>query len=186
MNPVVPTTADAMGGRIVVDINNVSIPDFMLGEVTLNLEEGTRTSTRLSGTINKPSGVFDTSEVTIVFYPNQWQDLAHFFPELYNAPSGSQNFGNIILNGGTCSTKVPVKLNLHQFCEGTDDRDIYFPAVLARITIDSTFNDTDDLAVTITMLAQPSTAGLARFGTGNLTTPSIYDPLTETTVPLGS
>lgn len=186
MNPPIPTTADAMSGRVTVEINEVSIPSFMLGEITLNLEEGTRTSTRLSGTINKPSGSFDTSEISIVYYPNQWQDLAHFFPELYNAPSGSQSFGNIILGGGTCSTKVPVPVNLHQECEGTDDRDVFFPAALARITLDSTFNETDDLAVTITLMAQPSTTGIARLGTGDLTQPSIYDAATNTTVPVSS
>lgn len=186
MNPTVPTVADAMGGRLVAEINGVTIPSFMLGEITINIEEGTRESTRLSGTTTRPSGNIDTAEVTMVFYPNQWEDLAHFFPEDYNAPSGTQPFGNIILGGGTCVTKTPVKFNLHQECEDTDDRDIYFAAALARITLDSTFNETDDVAVTITMHPQPNSEGLVRLGTGDLTQPSVYDAATGETVPATS
>ena len=182
----VPTSADSMGGKASVAINGVEIPSFMLGEITLNFEEGTRTSDRLSGTVNRPSGNFDTSEVSIVFYPNRWDDLQYFFPDDYNAASGTADWGNIIFGGGTCSTKTAVPANIHYECEGTDDRDVYIPNALARVTLDSTYNQTDDLAVTITLMAQPGTSGIVRLGTGDLTQPSIYDPTTETTVPVGS
>ena len=36
----VPTSADSMGGKASVAINGVEIPSFMLGEITLNFEEG--------------------------------------------------------------------------------------------------------------------------------------------------
>lgn len=182
----VPTASDSMGGRASVAINGVEIPSFMLGEITLNFEEGTRSSTRLSGTINKPSGTYDTSEVSVVFYPNYWDDLQYFFPDDYNAATGTADWGNIIFGGGTCSTKTAVPVNIHYECEGTDDRDVYIPNALARVTLDSTYNETDDLAVTITLMAQPGTQGIVRLGTGDLTQPSIYDPTTETTVPVGS
>lgn len=182
----VPTSADSMGGKASVAINNVEIPSFMLGEITLNFEEGTRTSDRLSGTVNRPSGNFDTAEASVVFYPNYWDDLQYFFPDDYNAPTGTADWGNIIFGGGTCSTKVPVPVNIHYECEGTDDRDVYIPNALARVTLDSTYNQTDDLAVTITLMAQPGTQGIVRLGTGDLTQRSIYDPTTETTVPVGS
>lgn len=186
MQPQVPTVANPMGGRRVAQINGVEIPSWMIGETSVNIEEGSRTSTRLSGTSTSPSGNIDTAEVTLEFFPNQWEDLAHFFPELYEAPSGSQTIGRMILGGGTCSTKVPVPFNFHEECADTDDRDVYFPAALARLTFNPTFNDTDDVSVTITMHPQPNSEGMVRLGTGDLTQPSVYDPETETTVPVGS
>lgn len=182
----VPTAADSMGGKASVAINHVEIPSFMLGEIVLNIEEGTRSSDRLSGTVNKPSGTFDNAEVTITYYPNRWADLQYFFPDDYNAPSGTADWGNIIFGGGACSTKNPVPVNIHYECEGTDDRDVYIPHALARVTLDSTYNQSDDLAVTITLMAQPGTQGIVRLGTGDLTQPSKYDPTTETTVPVAS
>lgn len=182
----VPTVADAMGGRASVAINNVEIPAFMLGEITPNFEEGTRSRTTLAGIVNRPSGVFDTAELTFTFFPNQWDDLQYFFPEDYNAPSGEQPWGNVIFGAGTCTTKVAVPVNVHYECEGTDDRDIYIYSALARLTFNPTMNESDDLSVTITLMAQPTANGLLRLGTGDLTQPSIFNPTTETTVPVTS
>jgi hypothetical protein len=182
----VPTVANTMGGRASIAINNVEIPSFMLGEITPKFEEGTRTRTTLAGIVNKPSGVFDTAELSFTFFPNQWDDLQYFFPEDYNSPTAPQIWGNVIFGGGTCTTRVAVPVNIHYECEGTDDRDIYIYAALARLTFSPTMNEKDDLSVSITLMAQPTSNGILRLGTGDLTEVSIYDPSSETTIPVAS
>lgn len=187
MGPTIPTTQKPMNGDKVVQLNGVEIPEFMLGDITYNLEEGSRTSNRLSGTNSRPSGKYDDPTVTIVFYPQEWEDLAHFFPNLYGTPSGEQLLGNITLGKpGVCNVSDPFPVNIHDVCMPTDDKDMYIPAALARMTFDSVINTEDDLSVTITLHPQPNSEGLVVLGTRDLTEPSVYNAGENETEPIGS
>lgn len=182
----VPTASNPMGGKASVAINNVEIPSFMLGEITPNVAPELRTSERLSGTSTRPSGNLDNPSYDIVFFPNNWADLGFFLPSDYNVPSGSQTLGNFILGGGTCVAQSPVPVNIHYECEGTDDRDTYMAQALIAIELNQAYTGTDDMSVLIHVYPQANAGGQIRLGTGDLTQPSIYNPITEETDPVTS
>jgi hypothetical protein len=180
MNPT------ALGGKASIAINEIEIPSYMISEITPNFVEGTRTRTTLGGVFNRPSGVFETAELSFTLFLPSYDYLKNIFPGEYNAPTAPQTTGNLIFGAGTCSTTVAVPVNIHYECEGTDANDIHIFGALAAMNFNPTLNDSDDLSVQVTLYAQPTTAGLFRLGTGDLTAPSIYDPATETTIPVAS
>lgn len=180
MNPT------ALGGRASLAINEIEIPSYMISEITPNFAEGTRSRTTLGGIFNRPSGVFETAELAFTLFLPSYDYLKNIFPGEYNVPSGTQQSGNLIFGAGTCTTREAVPVNVHYECEGTDDNDIHIFAAIAAMNFNPTLNDSDDLSVEITLMAQPTADGLFRLGTGDLTEPSIYDPETETTVPATS
>jgi hypothetical protein len=178
---------NVLGGPAEVAINGTTIPAQLLSEVAVELTEGTRERETLGGTFNRPSGVFDTAQATFTMFLPSMDYLKDIFPDLYNTPSGGQTTGNLIFGTGSCSVRTGGPVNIHYSCEDTDDNDIYFYNALAQLNFNPTYNATDDLQVEVTLLAQPDDDGnIARLGTGDLTQPSVYDPVTETTVPLGS
>lgn len=182
----VPTESNPMGGKASVAINSVEIPSFMLGEITPNVAPEIRSSQRLSGTSSRPSGNLDDPSYDIVFFPNNWSDIGFFMPNGYNAPSGEQELGNFILGGGSCTSQEPVPVNIHYECEGTDDRDTFMKSALVSVELNQAYTGTDDMSVMIHIYPQPNADGQIRLGTGDLTQPSIYDPTTETSVPVTS
>lgn len=180
MNPT------ALGGRASLAINEIEIPSYMISEIVPNFAEGTRTRTTLGGIFNRPSGVFETAELQFTLFVPSYDYLKHIFPGEYNAPTAPQTSGNLIFGAQACTTREAVPVNVHYECEDTDANDIHIFAAIAQMNFNPTLNDSDDLSVQITLQAQPTEDGLFRLGTGDLTTPSIYDPATETTVPVGS
>lgn len=180
-----------MEGRASLSIwfNNtdyVTIPSTLLSEIVAEFAEGTRTRETLGGTFNTPSGVLETSQITGTLYLPNMAYLGKIFPELYNAPSGTQDEGNVIFGSGTCTTKPVAKVNVHYECEDTDNNDLHIFEAVFGFNFNATYNATDALSVEFTAYAQPSQNGVVRFGTGDLTQKAEYDPETGNTVPYSS
>lgn len=177
MQPIV------LGGPAEVAINNVAIPASLLSEVSVELTEGTRERETLGGTFTKPSGTLETAQVMFTMYLPSMDYLKNIFPNRYNAPSGEQDTGNIIFNSDNCAETESGPVNIHYTCEPLDNNDVYLYNGVAQLNFNPTYNASDDLTIEVTIFAQPDDDGnIARLGTGDLTSDSYYDPLTEDTV----
>jgi hypothetical protein len=171
-----------LGGPATVAINQISIPSTMLSEVVVEFTEGTRERTTLGGKFTRPSGVLDTAEARFTLYLPSMDYLKNIFPGRYNAPSAPQTTGNVILNSSNCVTTEGGPVNIHFECETNDNNDIHIYNAQALLNFNATLNAADDVAIEVRLLAQPDVNGnVARFGTGNLTANSEYDPGTEAT-----
>lgn len=178
---------NVLGGPAEVAINGIAIPASLLSEVSVEFTEGTRERETLGGTFSKPSGVLETAQVTFTMYLPSMDYLKNIFPGRYNAPTAPQTTGNVIFNSDMCTTTEAGPVNIHYTCEPNDNNDVYLYAGLAALNFNPTYNASDDVTIEVTIYAQPDEDGnVARMGTGNLTEESIYDPTTETTVPVGS
>lgn len=175
--------ATTLGGAAEVSINAITIPSTLLSEVTVEITEGTRERNTLGGKFSKPSGVLDTAQVTFTMFLPSMDYLKNIFPGKYNAPTGPQLTGNLIIGSDSCANADAGPVNIHYTCDDTDDNDIHIYNGQAMLNFNPTFNDTDDLMVEVTVFAQPDTTGrVFRLGTGNLTAISHYDAATELTV----
>lgn len=164
----------------------VTIPSTMLSEIVAEFTEGMRTRETLGGTFNTPSGNLETAQLTGTIYLPNMAFLGKIFSDLYNAPSGSQDEGNIVIGGTTCKAQASAKVNVHFECEDTDNNDLHVFSALFGFNFNATYGPTDPVAVEFTAYAQPTVNGVARFGTGDLTEKALYDPATGNTVPVGS
>lgn len=175
-----------LGGPAEIAMNGTVIPAYLLSEVSTDLTMGTRERETLGGTFTKPSGTYETAQATFTMFLPNMDYLKNIFPGQYNAPSGS-TYGNVILNANMCATTVAGPVNIHYTCSTNDDDDVYFYNAMAALNFNGTYNATDDLTIEVTLYANPDEDGnVVRLGTGDLTQESIYDPTTETTVPVGS
>ncbi len=182
---------DPMVGEREIAVGSIVIPAELLGDITVNYEEGEISTDSQAGTTVTPSGKAATSEFSFNFKlprQNAQQYLSYIWPEIYSAPtaeaqkSGAINFGDL-----NCTTRTPVAVNIHNKCDATDDNDIFIPAALFKISFNPTFSTSEAAAFDVTGYAQPNSAGpRIRFGTGDLTQPSKYDPTTKKTVPVTS
>lgn len=178
-----PTT---LGGPASVALNETSIPAEYLSEVTVELTGGERSRETLGGTFTTPSGTFDTAQAMFTMFLPNMDYLKNIFPTLYNLPSGTQTTGNIIFSTDTC-VSISSPVNIHYDCFDNDNNDVYFYNGMIQLNFNPTYNQTDALTIEVTIFANPDEDGnIARLGTGDLTEPSIYDPETETTVPVSS
>ena len=175
-----------LGGQADVAIGNFLIPARFLGDISPDFKEGTRETTTLGGKRTQPSGIMDTAELTFMLYLPSKDYLKHIWADIYNAPSGDQLTGNFNLGAGTCTTRTPVPVNIHYTCEDNDDNDDHIYSALVAFNYNPTLNDSDGLAVEVTVYAQPTENGYIRIGTGDLTQESIYDTATQATVPTES
>ncbi len=176
-----------LGGKAEVAINEILIPAKYLSEVSVELTEGTRERSTLGGTFTRPSGVLETAQATFTLWLPNMDYLKNIFPNLYGTPSGPQTAGNIIFNSDTCETPVTGPVNIHYTCEATDENDIHFYEAQAQLNFNVTYTNDSDLSVEVTIFAQPDDDGnVARIGTGDLDTISVYDPETEETIPYTS
>lgn len=178
-----------LAGNWEMAVGDTVIPAELLGDIVPNYQEGEITADTQSGTTTTPNGKADTSELTFtLFLPaeNAMQYLAVIFPEAYNAPTAeAQTTGNITIGSKACQTRTPVPINIHNVCAKTDDTDIYIPAALAKIVFNPTLSTSDAAQIEITVYMQPDENGVRiRFGTGDLSQPSKYDPTTQKTVPV--
>lgn len=178
-----------LAGNWEMAVKDIVIPAELLGDIAPNYQEGEITADTQSGTTTTPNGKADTSELTFtLFLPaeNAVQYLAAIFPEAFNAPTAeAQASGNITIGSKACQTRTPVPINIHNVCATTDDTDIFIPAGLAKIAFNPTLSTSDAAQVEITIYMQPDDNGTRiRFGTGDLSQPSKYDPTTQTTVPV--
>lgn len=176
-------------GNYEMSIGDTLIPSVLLGDLVPNYEEGEITTQSQAGTIVTPNGKPDTAQFQFtMFLPaqNAVTYLGKIWPELYTAATGG-NGGQIWFGSGTCKTRTPVPINIHNKCETTDDNDVFIPAALAKIAFNPTFSASEVAQVTITVYMQADANGnRMRFGTGDLTQESIYDVTTQKTVPVTS
>lgn len=180
---------DLLAGNYELTIADTTIPPELLGDMSPNYEEGEISADTQAGTITTPSGKAETSEFTFtLFLPrkNAAKYLGIIWPEAYNAPTAeAQETGNITVGSRACQSRVPRPMNIHNICETTDDNDTFIPAGLAKIAFNPTFSTSDAVQLEITVYMQPDENGdRFRFGTGDLSQPSKYDPTTQKTVPV--
>ena len=154
----VPTSSNPMGGKLSIDINNVTIPSFMLGSVSANVTQVLRTSERLSGTTTVPSSQLDNPSFDVVFYANEWADLQYFMPENMQGDS-------FVLGADSCELPEPVEVVLHYECDDDTKRDVTMPVTRVSFEDNGERNATDDLAVTIHLYPQPNSQGQIIYGT---------------------
>ena len=179
--------ATVLGGPAEISIGVNTIPAELLSEINVELTGGTRERTTLGGTFTKPSGTFETAQATFTMYLPSMDYLKNIFPSLYNAPSGTQLSGNLIFSSDTCASALGQKVNIHFSCEKTDDNDVYIYNGVVNLNFNPSYTSGDDLTVEITIYANPDDAGnIVRVGTGDLTKPSIYDPVTGAPKPVTS
>jgi hypothetical protein len=173
-----------LGGKAEIAINNITIPASLLSEISVELTEGVRERTTLGGKFSRPSGALESAMAKFTMFLPNMDYLKNIFPERFNAPTGLQTEGNIILNADTCVNTEAGAVNIHFSCDENDNNDVYFYAALAQLNFAATYNASDDIAIEITLFAQPDADGnIARLGTGDLTQDSIYDATSEATVP---
>lgn len=179
---------DLLAGNWEIAVGDTVIPPELLGDVSPNYEEGELSADTQGGNITSPSGKAETSQLTFtMFLPRQNAPtyMKAIWPEAYNAPSGSQELGNIVFGSRACQARMPRPYNLHSVCDTTDDNDIYIYAGIAKIAFNPTLSTSDAASFEVTVYAQPDEDGnRMRYGTGDLTQPSIYDPTTQKTVPI--
>lgn len=175
-------TTTIMAGKWEMSIGSVLIPAELLGELSVSYEEGTSEADTQAGTITTPNGKAETAEATTTIYLPSFDYLKNIYSDVYNAGTGSLA-GNVIFGAGTCQTQTPVEVNIHPVCEGTDDNDIHFSALIAH-TFDLTLSTSDPVSIETTMYLQPTeNDGRLRVGTGDLTQASYWDVTTQTTKP---
>lgn len=180
---------DLLKGTYEMAIGSTVIPAALLGDLSPNYEEGTLEAETQAGKVSTGSGKAATSEFTFtLFLPkeNAQKYLGVIWPELYTAPTSvTQKSGNIVFGSNSCGGIAPQKINLHSVCDSTDDNDTFIYAGVPKITFNPTFSVSDVVSVEITIYMQPNSDGdRFRFGTGDVSQPSIYDPTTQTTIPV--
>lgn len=174
-----------MAGQWELSIGSTLIPASLLGEITIDYEEGTSEADTQAGKIVTPSGKVETAEATFTLFLPSIDYLKNVYADLYNDPtSASQEKGNIIFGSNSCSVQSPVKVNIHPVCETTDDNDFNFEALIIH-KFNPTLSTSDPVSIETTMYLQPTeTQGRLRIGTGDLSQPSKWDVATQTTVPV--
>lgn len=155
--PPVPTSSDPIGGRLSVEINGVTIPSFMLGEVSASVTQILRTSERLSGTSSTPTNMLDNPQFDITFFPNTWADLQYFMPDNWDGTA-------FVLGSTECSIADPVPVVFHYECEDDETRDVSIPVARVSFEDSSARTQTDDLSVIIHIHPQPNALGQVVYG----------------------
>lgn len=170
-----------------VALNGVVIPASQLSETSVEFEGATIDVETGAGTFTLPSGTLDSAEATFTYYPEKMDDLKNIWPDMYNAPSGSQTSGSIVWSSNTCLEATGTPVNIHPECINTDDNDFHLFSGHVQINFSATWNNQEVLSVEVTVLAQPDENGnVGRAGTGDLTQASEWDAATGATVPVTS
>jgi len=173
-----------LGGPASLAFRNFEIPASLLSEVTVTLTEGERERETLAGTFRKGSGTMEEAQATATLYvPNMDWLGENILRSKWTTGTGVLG-GNIIFNSDTCSATVDAgPMNIHYVCEDNDDNDVHFYNAVLKVDLELNYTASDDLAVEITLFANPDEDGnVWRLGTGDLTAESIYDVATQATV----
>ncbi len=173
-----------LGGPAEVAINGITIPASLLSEVGVEFTEGTRERKTLGGTFTKPSGILETAEAKFTLYLPSMDYLKNIFPGRYNAPSGTQGYGNVVFNSDYCSTTNAGPVNIHYTCDKNDNNDVHIYSGLAALNFNPTYSTDEDIMIEVTVYAQPDANGdVGRMGTGLLSANSVYRASSGTTIP---
>lgn len=169
-----------------VIVGQTIIPADMIeeGSLEFNFEPRIRERASMAGTTRKPSGQFDTREVTFNMYYEYAEDLKDLVGDAYNAPVAPATHGNIVWGQGGCVTLDNIQVVFRDDCETTDDKDTVIPEAQVVINFNTSMSLENDKMVEVRIYGQPSEDGDLRFGTGDLLAVSRFDPTTGTTVPV--
>lgn len=177
-------TIQTMSSKVQLAYGGVTIPSYMLGEVSLEGDPIVRTRDTLAGSRETPTGTYENVRVNATIYAGSPDDIKAIFPGIYNAPTAPQMTGNIIIGSDSCTTTEGNKLNIHDECSATDNSDWYFGNAAPVLDLSSLkFSSGETPSVSVQWLINEDENGnVLRWGTGNLTALSHFDPVTQTTV----
>lgn len=169
-----------LGGAAELSLGLQTIPASLLGDITPNFTEGTRTSDTLGGSRVAPSGRYDDATLTFTLFVPSFDYLKNIWPDNYNAGTGSVP-GNLVFGAGSCAARTPVTANIHYVCDTDSRNDMHIYSVLVGASWNPTYNADDGLSVEVTLYAQPNSSGnYYQLGSGNLTENSLWDAATQT------
>lgn len=171
-----------LGGKAELAIGELVIEPQFLGDMTVTFQEGTRTSTSLAGTINRPSGQIETAQIEGNFILPSMDALKVLYGDIYEEASSEDLSGRIRIGGSDCAAKVTKPVNIHYSCEPNSDNDFHVFAGLVQLNLTLTYNAGDNLVTPFTILAQPTSNGYAIAGAGDLTKKTLWDATTQTWV----
>lgn len=175
-----------LGGAAELALGTAVIPASLLGDITPNFTEGTRTSETLGGSRTAPSGRYEDSTVTFTLFVPSFDYLKNIWPDNYNAAAGASG-GNLVFGAGSCASKTPVVANIHYTCDTDSRNDMHVYSVLVAANWNPTYNADDGLSVEVTLYAQPNTDGnYYQLGSGSLVADTLWDAATQTFVPTES
>lgn len=176
-----------LGGAAELALGTAVIPASLLGDITPNFTEGTRSSETLGGNRTTPSGRFDESTLTFTLFVPSMDYLEAIWADLYEAPTGSGTSGHLKFGTGSCAAKDPVVANIHYVCDENSNNDQHFFSTLVAMNWNPTINATDGLSVEVTLYVQPNEDGdYFQLGAGDLTQETLWDAATQAWVPVGS
>lgn len=175
-----------LGGAAELALGTAVIPASLLGDITPNFTEGTRTSDTLGGSRVTPSGRYEDATLTFTLFVPSFDYLRNIWPDNYNAAAGAAG-GNLVFGAGSCASRVPVTANIHYTCDADSRNDMHIYSVLVGASWNPTYNADDGLSVEVTLYAQPNDAGnYYQLGSGDLTENALWDATTQAWVPVAS
>jgi len=173
---------DILAGNWELAVGKYVIPPELLGDMSPNYEEGTIDAETQAGTISSSSGKPTTSEFTFtLFLPkkNAPRLLGYLWPEAYEAATSEDVGGRITFGSKACMQRSPQPMNIHSICSNDSSSDMYIPAGITKIQFNPTLSTSDAVSFEVTVYMQPDENGdRFRFGVGDLTKKTIYDPTT--------
>lgn len=168
-----------LGGKAELAIGELVIEPQFLGDMTVTFQEGTRTSTSLAGTINRPSGQIETATIEGNFILPSMDALKILYGDIYEEANSSDLSGRIRIGGADCAARVTKPVNIHYSCEPNSDNDFHVFAGLVQLNLTLTYNSGDNLVTPFTIMAQPTSEGYAIAGAGDLTKKTLWDATTQ-------
>ena len=168
-----------LGGKAELAIGSLVIEPQFLSDITVTFQEGTRTSTSLAGTINRPSGSIETAQIEGNFILPSMDALKTLYGELYEEADSSSLSGRIRIGGSDCVAQSTKPVNIHYSCEPNSDNDFHVFAGLVQLNLSLAYNSGDNLVTPFTILAQPTSDGYAIAGPGSLSKKTLWDATTQ-------
>ena len=169
-------------GTYELSLGDVLIPAQLLGDLSPNYDESTTEASTQAGTRVVPLGKPATAELTFTLFLPSMDYLQNLWEEAYTAGTGTADGGNIIFGNGSCQTRTPIPINIHNVCDKTDKDDIYIYGAIVKQTFNPTLSAGEVLQVECTAYMQPTDNGYLRLGTGDTTQKSHYDTASQSTV----
>lgn len=166
------------------DDESVVIDPQYIGEdgVTVTMTPGTRSITSQNGTTTVPSGTIDEAMFSFPLLLPNMNFLGDIFPGSYTPSVDRPSVaGQTVVGGGDSCASISAKAVIHFICDENSDNDIYIPAALVNPDLSTVINATDGVTITVMGYAQPAdelNGGVARYGTGDLTEPTLFDSTT--------
>lgn len=169
-----------LGGKAELAFGTSVIEPQFLGDMTVNFVEGTRSTSSLAGTITKPSGTYETAEITGNFLLPSMDALKKLYTHLYTASAVEGLPGQVNFGGNTCNEQEAKIVNIHYTCEPNCFNDFHATAGLIKADFNVTYNADGVLTVPFTIVCQPdeTTGTYGTAGNGDLTKEAYWDAAT--------